>query len=124
MTKGLGRALFASLLGAALLIGAPAATMAAPSKPGPGDQPGSGQDERRGAHSAQPGDQDQGGKAKPGDQNTGKDPKAGDPGNDKAQPPKKSEQITDLEKQIAEKTALSMMSIFTIFFIVQSLKVS
>ena len=88
MTKGLGRALFASLLGAALLIGAPAATMAAPSKPGPGDQSGSGQDERRGAHSAQPGDQDQGGKAKPGDQNTGKDPKAGDSGKDKAQPPK------------------------------------
>jgi hypothetical protein len=88
MTKGLGRALLAPLLGAVLLLGAPAATMAAPRQP---DDPPAGQDDNRGAHSAQPGDQDQGGKAKPGDQNAGKDAKPGDSGKDKAEPPKAGE---------------------------------
>jgi hypothetical protein len=80
MTKGLGRVLLAPLLGAVLLLGAPAATMAAPRQPD--DPPGAGQDDRRGAHSAQPGEQDQGKDAKSGDQNGSKDPKAGDPGED------------------------------------------
>ena len=78
MTKGLGRALVAPLIGAVLLLGAPAATLAAPRQPD--DPPAAGQDDRRGAHSAQPGDQDK--KAEPGDQNAGKGPKAGDPGKD------------------------------------------
>ena len=78
MTKGLRGMLIAPLLGAVLLLGAPAATYAAPRQPG--DSPGASQDERRGAHSAQPADKDK----KPGDEGAAaKDPKAGeDPGKD------------------------------------------
>jgi CHRD domain-containing protein len=82
--KGLRQALLAPFLGAVLLLGAPAATFAAPRQPG--ESPGTGQDDRRGAHSAQPGDKDK--DEKPGDQNAGKDPNAGDPGKEKAPPPK------------------------------------
>jgi hypothetical protein len=82
MTKGLGRALLAPLIGAVLLLGAPAATLAAPRQP---DEPPAAGEDRRGAHSAQPGDHDK--KAEPGDQNAGKDPNAGS-GKDKAEPPK------------------------------------
>jgi len=98
MTKGLGRLLLAPLLGAALLIGAPAATLAAPRQPD--DPPAAGQDDRRGSHSAQPGDQDK--NAQPGDQNPGKDkaepPKAGDPkdpGDNNAKDPNKAPKAPD-----------------------------
>jgi translation initiation factor IF-2 len=85
MTKGLRGALFAPLVAALLVLGAPAATYAAASHPG---DPGASkqQDPPRGAHSAHPDpDQkgDQGSKpgpdnaAKPGP-NDNKDPKAGD----------------------------------------------
>ncbi|MGH9010985.1 MAG: CHRD domain-containing protein [Acidimicrobiia bacterium] len=107
MTKGLRRALLAPFLGAVLVLGTPAATLAAPSQPG--EPPGAGQEDRRGARSAQPGEEDK--KEQPGDKNAkpgdpgkdpkagdagkdakpgdpGKDPKAGDAGKDKAPPPK------------------------------------
>lgn len=88
MTKGLTRALLAPLLGAVLLLGAPATSLAA--------------DERRGERSARAGEEEQNNKAKPGDQNAGKDDKPGDAGKgpnagqdkgkdngkDKAAPPK------------------------------------
>jgi hypothetical protein len=88
MSKGLTRALLAPFLGAVLLLGAPATSLAA--------------DDRRGDRSAQPGEEKPGEenkdeKAQPGDQNggkgakpaePGKDPKAGEPGKDKAPPPK------------------------------------
>ena len=73
MTKGLRGALIAPLLGALLMLGAPAATYAAAGDK-PGDPPPKGQDDGRGAHSAQPGDKGDQGK----DPNAGKDPKAGD----------------------------------------------
>ena len=103
MTKGLRRALLAPFLGAVLILGAPAATLAAPNQPG--EPPGAGQGDGRGAHSAQPGEDEKkeqpgdqkAGDPKAGDQNPGKDakpgdpakdPKAGEPGKDKAEPPK------------------------------------
>ena len=92
MTKGLRRALLAPFLGAMLVLGAPAATLAMPNQPG--EPPGAGQGDGRGAHSAQPGEDE---KKAPGDEKAGKDskpgdpakdPKAGDAGKDKAEPPK------------------------------------
>ena len=85
MTKGLRRALLAPFLGAVLLLGAPA-TLAAE------------QDDRRGARSAQPSEEDkkkqpgeEDKKKQSGEQNPGKDAKPGDPGKDKAPPPKEGE---------------------------------
>jgi hypothetical protein len=48
MTKGLRRALLAPFLGAVLLLGAPAATFAAPNQPK--EPPAGGEEGGRGAH--------------------------------------------------------------------------
>jgi len=74
MTKGLKRALIAPLVGAVLMLGAPAASFATAK---PADPQPLGQDDGRGAHSAQPGDQDKAKSPKSGDQNQNKDPNAG-----------------------------------------------
>jgi len=70
MTRGLTRTLLAPFLGAVLLLGAPATSLAA--------------DDRRGERSARPGEEEKDKKAQPGDQNAGQDkappPKGGDAG--------------------------------------------
>ncbi|HEV7534585.1 MAG TPA: CHRD domain-containing protein [Acidimicrobiia bacterium] len=77
MKKGLRGALFAPLLGAVLVLGAPSATFAASDKPG--DPPAAGSGQPGGAHSGHPDNPDpkDGHAAKPGDPGA-KDPKAGD----------------------------------------------
>lgn len=84
MNKGRRAVLVAPLIGAVLLLGAPAATFAAPKE---GQPPPAEQDDKRGSRSAepekkgdkaaQPGNQSPGNQ-NPGNQNSGKDPKAGD----------------------------------------------
>jgi len=88
MSKGLTRALLAPFLGAVLLLGAPASSLAADDRGGdrsaqPGEEKPA---EEKKDEKAQPGDQNGGKGAKPAE--PGKDPKAGEPGKDKAPPPK------------------------------------
>src|SRR5438067_13711070 len=93
MTKGLRGALFAPLVAALLLLGAPTATFAA--APHQGDPPAAGQDPPRGSHSAHPDDPDQKDShaAKPGDPGTKPDP--GAKNGDQAKDPKSGDQPKD-----------------------------
>ena len=93
MTKGLRGALFAPLVAALLLLGAPTATFAA--APHQGDPPAAGQDPPRGSHSAHPDDPDpkDSHAAKPGDPGAKPDP--GAKNGDQAKDPKSGDQPKD-----------------------------
>src|SRR5439155_5675494 len=93
MTKGLRGALFAPLVAALLLLGAPTATFAAASHQG--DPPSAGQDPPRGGHSAHPDDPDpkDSHAAKPGDPGAKPDP--GAKNGDQAKDPKTGDQPKD-----------------------------
>ena len=69
MNKGLRGALFAPVLTALFLLGAPSATLAAQPQPQPGGPPAAGSEHQGGAHSGHPDNPDpkDGHAAKPGD---------------------------------------------------------
>jgi len=81
MNKGLRGALFAPVLTALFLLGAPSATLAAQPQPQPGDPPAAGSEHQGGAHSGHPDNPDpkDGHAAKPGDPGAKPDPNAKDP---------------------------------------------
>src|SRR4051812_44189825 len=101
MTKGLKGALFAPLVAGLLVLGAPAASQAAPSHQGDPPAAGQGQDPPRGAHSAHPDDpkQKDGQSAKP-DPDGNKDPKAG---NDQPKDPNAGNDRPGADKPGADK---------------------